>query len=568
MRVFTAFCPGYNDLTQAVNLLLYIPMSKLTEHLSKHLRGDVIDKKSALDYFSTDSSIFQVKPKAVVYPKDVTDVRKVSKFSWQLAERGKKLPVTTRGKGTDLGGGAIGEGLITVLPAYMNKLVDLDRETVSMEPGMLFGDLQRTLRSHGRFLPPYPASMEFSTVGGAVANNASGEKTIKYGSTADYVEELEVVLSNGQVIRTKPLSRRELNKKKGQTDLEGDIYRKVDGILIDNEELIENAHPKVSKNTAGYALWEIRRPDGTFDLSRLITGSQGTLGTVTEITFKTEPYNPDTHLVMACFDDIEKAQQAIETLVELKPSAMESVDYNLLNYLQHHHSEKLKSVIEGELPKLMLLVEFDEEKKVTRKRKAKKAQKRIRDFASEMRLSDDPEEQEDLWRVHRASAAIMWQEQGKKKPLPVTQDGIVPLDKTAEFLKSAYELFEKYNLEIAIWGHVGNANFHIQPFLDISDTSDRQTIFKLLDEYNRLLFNMGGSTSGEHNDGRLRAPYLHELYGNEIYELFRQVKEAFDPHGILNPGVKMNVSKDALRKQMRNDYTMDNLYEYMPQAHY
>lgn len=543
-------------------------MSKLTDHLSKHLRGDVLDQKSALDYFSTDGSIFKVMPRAAVYPKDVTDVRKISKFSWQLAERGKKLPITARGRGTDQGGGALGDGLIMALPAHMNRLLDIDRETVTVEPGMLYGDLQRTLHSHGRFLPPYPSSMEFSTVGGAVANNACGEKTLKYGCTADYVQELEVVLANGQAIRTRPLSKRELNKKKGQTDFEGEIYRQVDGMLIDNAESIEQVRPRVSKNAAGYALWDVRRSDGSFDLSRLIAGSQGTLGTVTEITFKTDAYNPHTHLLAVFFDDIEKAGRAVGELQQLEPSAMEVVDYHLLDFLRRNQPEKLRGVIEGDLPKLVFLVEFDNDKPGARKRKAKKAQKIVRDLAYDSRLTTDGDEQEELWKIRRSAAAVIWQDQGKKKALPIIEDGVVPADKLTDFLDKVYQLFEKYNLDIAIWGHAGNANFHMQPFLDLDDTKDRQTVFKLMDEFYQMVISMGGSTCGEHNDGRLRAPYLRDLYGDDVYALFQQVKEIFDPYMTLNPGVKIDVTKDTSRKQLRNRYAMEHLYDHMPGAHH
>jgi FAD/FMN-containing dehydrogenase len=544
-------------------------MSKLTEHLSKHLRGDVLEKKSALEYFSTDGSIFTVTPRAIVYPKDVTDVRKIAKFSWQLAERGKKLPITARGRGTDQGGGALGNGLMSVLPAYMNRLVDIDRETVTVEPGMLFGDLQRTLHSHGRFLPPYPSSMEFSTVGGAVANNACGEKTLKYGCTADYIQELEVVLADGQVIRTRPLSKRELNKKKGQTDMEGEVYRKIDGLLIDKADVIEQAKPRVSKNAAGYALCDVRGANNTFDLSRLIAGSQGTLGTVTEITFKTEAYNPDTHLLAAFFDDMEKAGQAVEALGKLNPSAMEVVDYHLLDFLKRNKPEKLQGVIEDEeLPKLVFLVEFDDDKKGARKRKSKKAQKILKGLAASTRLRTDPQEQEELWKIRRSAAAVIWQDEGKKKALPIIEDGVVPVGKLTEFLHRVYELFQKYDLDIAIWGHAGNGNFHMQPFLDLDDTKDRQTVFKVMDDFYQMVIEMGGSTCGEHNDGRLRAPYLPDLYGQEVYEVFQQAKDAFDPYRILNPDVKIDVSKDVARKQLRNRYAMEHLYDHMPQTHH
>lgn len=542
-------------------------MSKLADHLRKHLRGEVLDTKPALDHFSTDGSIFKVRPKTAIYPRNVIDIRKVTKFSWQLAERGKKIAITTRGKGTDQTGGAIGDGLIVAMPAHMNKLLDIDRDSVTVQPGMIYGDLQRTLHSHGRFLPPYPASIDYSTIGGAVANNASGEKSTKYGATADFVEELEVVLANGQIVRTHPISKRELNKKKGQTDFEGEIYRKVDGILTDNAEIIEQARPSVSKNTSGYALWDVKRPDGSFDLSRLIVGSQGTLGIVSEVTLRTESYNPDTHLVVAFFPDTEKANEAVLALGKLNPSAVEVVDDNLLRLVEKHQPDQLKGVIEGELPRVVMLVEFDDEKTSVRKRKTKKVQKFFAELAHEVRVSDDYDEQEDLWKIRRSASAIAWSQDGAKSALPIIEDAVVPVEKMSDFMLGAQKLFAHHNLEFALWGHGGTANFHLQPLLSLADSGDRQTLFRLMDDFYEMVLSVGGSTSGEHSDGRLRAPYLEDMYGSEIYGLFQEIKDAFDPFNTLNPGVKLGTDKDTLRKQLRQSYDIDHLYDHMPQAH-
>lgn len=544
-------------------------MSKLKSYLSRHLRGDVVDDQSVLNDFATDSSIFYVKPRAIVYPENVTDVRKLMKFSWQLAERGKHMPVTVRGKGSDMGGGAVGEGLMVSMPAAMTQLLDMDRESVTVEPGMLFGDLQRTLQSHGRALPFYPASADYSTIGGAVANNASGEKTLKYGATADYVKELEVVLANGDVIRTQPLSKKELNKKKGQTDFEGDIYRAIDGLLQDNTNIIQESRRNISKNTAGYALGDVWRPDGTFDLSRLIVGSQGTLGVVTEVTLYTEDYNPDTHLLVVDFDDIEKAARAAEALQRVKPSSMEMVDRQLLHFVQQARPGVLESMGMEAAPRMLFLVEFDEDKTSSRKRKSKKARKLLRELASQVRSITDPEEQEGWRKVRRNVAAMMWTgRHGHGNALPLIEDSIVPLSQMSDYLGNVYALLERYECYASVWGHVGNGNFHVQPVYDLSNATDRQTIFQLMNDFYQLVLHHGGSTSGEHNDGRLRAPYLRQMYGEEMYQLLRQVKEIFDPYHILNPGVKMDVDQNSLRKQLRSEYTIDHLHDYLSRAHH
>ncbi|MBI4101302.1 FAD-binding oxidoreductase [Candidatus Microgenomates bacterium] len=539
-------------------------MSKLVEHLRKHLDGEVLMDPSALNYFSTDGSIFKVTPKVIVYPKHATDVRKLARFSWQLAERGQHLPLTARGKGTDQAGAALGNGMILVMPAHMNRLLGFDKTDVVVQPGMLFGDLQRTLHSHGRFLPPYPSSLEFSTVGGAVANNAGGEKSLKYGSSRDYVKSLDVVLANGQLIQAAKISSKELDRKKGQADFEGEIYRQLDGLLLDNEEVINQVRPQVSKNAAGYCLWEIKGNDGSFDLSKLLVGCQGTLGITTAITFTTEPYNHQTHLLAIFFDDLDKMGEAIPRLQKLNPSAMEVVDRNLLDFLQRKQPRSLEGLIEGELPATLLLVEFDDAKPHTRKQKAKKANGLLKDLAIQAWLSTDPDEQERLWGIRHSVAAVLWQDKGSKKALPVTEDGIVPVAKLPQFLKRVYDIFKKHHLEIAVWGHGGDGHLHMQPFLDLSNTGDRQTVFKLMDEFYHLVINMGGATSGEHNDGRLRAVYLEDLYGHEMYQLFREVKRIFDPHNTLNPGVKIDVQKEDLVHILRKEYSMKHLHDHLP----
>ncbi|MEK7152746.1 MAG: FAD-binding oxidoreductase, partial [Patescibacteria group bacterium] len=288
-------------------------MSKVAHYLQEHLMGEVMTSPDARRFFATDASVLSLTPALIVYPRNENDVRKVARFTWQLAERGRVIPITARGSGTDLSGAALGSGIMLAFPAHMHRILELDSKSglVAVEPGTNYAKLQQTLHTHDRFLPPYPASMEYSTIGGAVGNNSSGEKSIKYGDTRDYVHSLRVVLANGEAVEMSRLNKRELGKKLGLATFEGEIYRAVDALLEENQELIEKAPLSVTKNAAGYALGDIKRKDGSFDLTPLIVGSQGTLGLITEMTFDTEVYTPGTVLVAAQFDDLEKAQTAV-----------------------------------------------------------------------------------------------------------------------------------------------------------------------------------------------------------------------------------------------------------------
>ncbi len=547
-------------------------MSKVAHYLQEHLVGEVTTSADVRKYFSTDGGVFTVTPSVVVYPRNENDVRKTARFTWQLAERGRVIPITARGLGTDQGGGAIGSGVVMVFPAHMNRIIEFDGKSgdVIVEPGLNYGKLQQTLHTHGRFLPPFPSSIEFSTIGGAVANNAGGEKSIKYGSTRDYVKGLKVVLANGEAIETGRLSKREFNKKLGLTTFEGEVYRALDKLLEDNQELISDAQERmhVSKNSAGYSLADVRRKDGSFDLTPLFVGSQGTLGVITQCMLGTEPHNPETTLIAAFFDNINTAEQVVQELKELpdSPSAIEVVDENLLAFLDEHNPNQLKGIVEKPFPKLVVLIEFDNPNKRVQKRMAKKAQKILNKLEVPFEIQTEEHLKERLWKIRHCAAAVISYTEGNSKALPIIEDGIVPVERFKEYLEGVYQIFAKYRLKISIWGHAGNANLHMQPFLDLSQVGDRQKVFKIIDDYYNLVISLGGSTSGEHSDGRLRAPYLKKLYGDEMYELFQKVKQIFDPYGTLNPGVKINVTLEDVKPLLRYEYSMDHLHEHWPHS--
>jgi FAD/FMN-containing dehydrogenase len=539
-------------------------MTSFFERLRASTTGEVSTSKTTRDFFSTDGSVFTLTPQIVTYPQHEADVAETVVLVAQEAAKGNYMPITMRGKGTDQGGGALGEGLMMVMPAHMNHFLSITKDSVTVQPGIVYKDLQHLLHSHGRFLPPYPASIDFATIGGAVANNAAGEKTVKYGSTRDYVERLRVVLANGQVIETYRLSAKELREKQRQTDFEGHIYRNVDYLIEENWDQLAEAYPRVSKNAAGYDLWHVKGPDGSFDLSQLIIGSQGTLGAVTEITLRHEPYNPETHLVVGYFEDMEHAARAVELIMPLKPSAMEVVDRHLLEFLHEHDPAQLHGVLPEQMPAIVLLVQFDDAKSRMRTSKTKKVLKVFSELAFDSRVATDQSEQTRLWKIRRGAAAIIWKFQGAKKALPIIEDGVVPLEQMPKFLEQVYALFERYKLDIAVWGHAGNANFHLQPFMNLASQLDRKKMFELMNDFYRMVIEMGGTTCGEHNDGRLRAPYLKRLYGEHLYGVFEDVKKVFDPLNIFNPGVKIGVSLKDLPRQLRKEYSMKHLAEHLP----
>jgi FAD/FMN-containing dehydrogenase len=543
-------------------------MSKIASYLRQHIVGEVTESKSARDFFSTDGSIFKVEPQTVIYPRNTDDVRKVARFSWQLADKGKAIPITARGSGSDQAGAALGDGMMLVFPAHMNKLLELDlkKQLARVQPGINYRNFQDTVKTHGMFLPPYPSSIDFATIGGSIANNASGERTVKYGSTKDFVQSLKVVLSNGELIETSRLSKRDLNHKKGLSTYEGEIYRQLDGLIVDNWDLIQTIEKNVTKNSAGYNLADIKQKNGTFDLTPLIVGSQGTLGLVTEAQIKLEPNNMNRTLMVVGFESLEAADSVLAEVRKLKPAALEMVDSHLLNFIEEEHPNQLKGLLEPPFPKIVLLIEFDDLGRGVQSKKIKKLKKIVKQVTSDFQITTDYSERDELWKIRHSAAAIAAHAEGTKKALPIIEDGVVPADRLQELVKGIYDLFEKHNLKAAVWGHAGDANLHIQPFLDLSQLGDRQKAFKIMDEYYKMVLELGGSTAGEHNDGRLRGPYLKSVYGEEVYKLFEAVKKIFDPKEILNPGVKLGVTREDQIKQLRHEYNMDNLGHYLPRT--
>lgn len=545
-------------------------MNKVAHYLQEHLVGEVMTGTDARKYFATDTSIFTIPPAIVVYPRNENDVRKTARFTWQLAERGRIIPLTARGAGTDQSGAAIGPGIIMSFPAHLNRILEFDGKTglVTIEPGINYGKLQQTLHTHNRFLPPFPASLEYSTVGGAIANNASGEKTVKYGNTRDFVRSLRVVLANGEVIETKRLTKRELSKKLGLATFEGEIYRSLDSLLDESKSLLGQPGLAVTKNAAGYDLRDVKHKDGSFDLTPLFVGAQGTLGVITEATLSTVPHNPNTTLIAAFVDDLVVAEEIVADLRKLSegPSAIEVVDSNLLDFVQSHNPNQLRGILNPPFPQLVLLIEFDNISERSQKRMVKKATKILNKLQVSYQVETDPHKRDELWKIRHSASAVLAHTEGTARALPIIEDGVVPMDRFKEYIEGVYALFKRHNLQAAVWGHAGNANLHIQPFLDLAQLGDRQMIFKLLEEYYAMVIELGGSTSGEHNDGRLRAPFLEKLYGPDMYDLFRKVKQIFDPYNTLNSGVKVNVALEDLKPILRQDYSLDHLYQHMPRT--
>ncbi len=546
-------------------------MNKVASYLQSHLSGEVFDSQAMRKYFSTDASVLEKMPSLIVYPRSTSDIRKVARFAWQLAEKGHVIPITARGNGTDQTGAAIGGGIVLVFPAHLNNILELDsqQKLVRVQPGVNFKSLQETLNTHGLFLPPCPASYGYSSVGGAIANNAAGEQSYKYGTMTEWVDKLEVVLANGELIQTGRVSKKDVEKKKGLATLEGELYRTIDGIYSEFSEQIDTYYDnlKVSKDSIGYDLRDVLRRDGSIDLTPLFVGSQGTLGIITEAIIRATPHNPHTTLIVAAFDDMEHALAGIEAMRDVSPAALEMIDKNLMDFAETEQQVVFPAeLVDSEMkPAALVFAEFDDDKRV-REKKLKRLKRMLGKLTDRVVKTDDYEEQEKLWGLRHLSSIVVNYNHTGHTAIPIVEDASVPQERLGELVQLIEKIFTEHHLSFATWGHAGDANLHVYPMVDLSKLADRQKALKLMGDYYKAVLALGGSIAGEHNDGRLRAPYVGLQVGDELLEVFERLRKGFDPHGVLNPGVKTGTSLKQLVEMLRKDFSLTHLSDHLPRT--
>lgn len=533
----------------------------LKEELQKIIEGDVFDDPESIKKYSKDASIYEVTPKLIVAPKNSRDIEAVVKFINNHPDL--KLSITARSAGTDMSGGAIGEGIILDMTKYMNKLVSIGEDSAVVQPGMFYRDFEVETLKHNLLLPCYPASRELNTVGGMVGNNSAGEKTLAFGQTEHFVKSLKVILADGNEYTLKNLSLEELKKKAEQTDFEGQIYKQLSKLIIDNDNLIKEAQPKVSKNSTGYLLWKVW--DGkNFNLAKLLTGSQGTLGVVTEIEFSLIKPKPFSKLLVIFLYNLDHLGDVVDKVLEYNPEAFESYDDQTIKFAARFWTEVLKVIkphnilslgfhfipeilltLRHGFPKLILMAEFTGETKEQVTEKAKTARDAIKPYHLQSRLTTDEDDEKKYWVIRRESFNLFRHHATKdRRTAPFIDDIIVPPQSLPEFLPKLQKLLDPYKkyLVYTIAGHVGNGNFHIIPLMDFSDSKHRQVITDLSKQVYDLVFSYHGSMSAEHNDGMVRGPYLEQMYGPKVFELFKEVKKTLDPKDVFNPHKKVEAS--------------------------
>lgn len=542
----------------------------LREELQGIVHGEVVDTPEVLEKFSRDASLFRVTPEVVVRPQDASDIEKIVCFVNEKKKTPKDhLSITARSAGTDMSGGPLGDSIVLDMTAHFEKLLELGDDFAVVEPGMYFRDFDAKTKVKNLELPSYTASRELNTVGGMVANNSGGEKNLKYGKTARYVEELDVVLSDGKTYTLKNFVGDDLKQKLSQQDFEGELYRNMAKLVSTHKDTIAAAKPAVEKNSSGYALWDIGDGVSSLNLARLMVGAQGTLGINTKIRFKLVHPKPYAAMTVLFLDSLSELGEVVPQVLMSKPDSFESYDDNTFKLATKYFPEFAKQMkagifslgfsflpemwmlLRGGIPKLVLLAEFRADTQEEALHLAEDLATEIRDTQEkvQVRVAKNEKAARKYWVIRRESFNLLRQKVRGKRTAPFIDDFVVPPQTLPEFLPKLQEILSHYDLTYTVAGHVGDGNFHIIPLVDPTRAELKKEIDELSHKVYDLVLSYRGSITGEHNDGLVRTPYVEKMFGPEMYALFLQTKKFFDPHNIFNPGKKVGTNfSDALAK--------------------
>jgi len=558
---------------------------ELVAALSSRIEGDVRFDSYTRELFSTDASAYEELPIGVVSPRSTEDVAAVMEYC-----AAEEIPVLPRGGGTSLAGQAVNEAVVLDFKRYMNGLEDVDPDaaTARAQAGITLARLNNELKPHGLKFAPDPAWGDKSVLGGAIGNNTTGAHSLKYGKTDAYVEECEVVLADGTRttfgwVEVEELADRAQEASERGSEIEAQIYTEIGRIVHEEAEEIEKRYPDLKRNVSGYnldMLIDEAREEGRVNLGRLMAGSEGTLAIVTEATVSLEPIPAETAIVMLTYDGVLPAMRDVAPILEHDPSAVEVMDDVLLDLARDNpqFSDLVATLPEG--TDSTLLVEFYADT-------PEEAKQHIADLLAdrlpgydaavepnggavqtdaEINAVDaleayDDDRQAKFWKMRKSGLPILLSRTGDDKHWPFVEDTAVPPENLPAYISDLQEIFDEHDTFAAYYAHAGPGVLHIRPLLNLKAENSLEKMYEISDAVTDRVIEYGGSVSGEHGDGRARTEWNKKLYGERLWNTFRDLKSAFDPQWILNPG---NVCGDfSCTENLRYDpsYTFDAEFE-------
>ena len=525
-------------------------MNKIAVYLNEHLLGEVTSSKAMRRRYSRDGSVLTITPEIIAFPHITNDIRKIARFSWQLAEKGHPLGLTVRGTGSDTTGAAIGKGMIVSTGTHLNNILTIlakDR-LIQVQPGVTFEALNNALKWQGLALPNAPQNERYSTIGGAIANNSLGNS----GEVSSSIEKLEVVLANGDLIETGRIGKHDLNKKLGLQTFEGEIYRKLEGLIEDNEELIKQLAADQTRDNSGYkSLSLVKEKDGSFDLTPLFIGSQGTLGIISEIVLKTQFYKDQT-IAVAVVDDAAMARDITDRLIELAPSALKTIDGELFRRAAELGAQ---AALLGSVESIgtVIYVEFNDASDRAQLGKLKKMRKLLTKLNVGMVDSSDHQIDE-FEAVLSIGDSLRRAGNDDAIALPIIDGAFVSAGRREEFTESLAELASKHHIELPLITNVLTGTIDAYPVLKLDVIGDKQKLFRLISDYADLVAKTDGAFISDGGEGRLKANAAWAALSEEETALYEQLRAIFDPFGTMNPDVKQKNDIRSLVASLRTSY--------------
>ncbi len=549
---------------------------QIKNELKNKISGDIETRAEVLEKYATDASLFRVQPQMIIFPKDKGDIQQIVKYVNENKYKWRDLSITVRAAGTDMSGGPLNDSIILDVTKYLNNIIDIGEEILDIDtrekkffalcqPGVYYRDLEKQTLKYDLVFPSYPASKDLCCIGGIIANNSAGEKTLFYGQTVKYIHEVEVILSNGEIVRFKKISKSKAIEKSKNDTLEAKIYRDVLEVLNNNKNEIKNAKPKTTKNSSGYNLWEIESKSENeveyIEMQKLIVGSQGTLGIITEVKMELVKVKKYSRMLIVFLPDLQKVVNITKDILSFSPESLESYDDHTFKIAMKFLPEiiwKLKKnilklafgfipealmVLTGGVPKLIIMAEFtgNSEDEVTQK--VKGAYDKIKTYGYKTKYTKKENDAEKYWLFRRESFNLLRSKLANLRTAPYIEDTVIPIEYLAEFIPEMEKILNKYNLLYTIAGHVGDGNFHIIPLTTFKNNEiEIEKIEKIMHEVFAMVKHFGGSISAEHNDGLIRTPFLLYMFSKNILDIFVKVKNIFDPKNIFNPNKKVGGS--------------------------
>jgi len=508
----------------------------LRRDLEAQVEGEVRFDKVSRALYSTDASVYQIEPAGVLVPRSREDVVRAVKIC-----RAHGCPITMRGGGTSQAGQAIGEGLQIDTSKYLNQLLEVNPEEcwARVEPGIVLDELNAALRPHGLRFAPDISTASRATIGGMMANNSSGARSVLYGKTIDHVLEQHVVLSDGSVVHLRDRTASEVDAICAADTLEGACHREVRRLADTHASEIARRYPRVLRRVGGYNLDAFVDGDAPFNLAKLMVGSEGTLGIVIEAKIALVKLPKAKAVMTIQFHDLLDALEATPAILAHRPSAIEVMDRFILDNTKQSPAldRKRRTFIEGD-PAALLCVEMyaDDAGELPSRFDALERDLAGRGFGDRYFRAMDASTQATIWSLREAALGLSMATRDDAKSLSFVEDTAVAPERLREYIDRFLGLIAKHRTKAGIYAHASVGCLHVRPVINLKTADGIRTFEALAGDVADLVLEFGGALSGEHGDGLVRSPFMEKMFGPAIYQAFRQIKRTFDPDGLFNPG--------------------------------